>query len=73
MMMVFFKLFQVLQIIHSAVLATETGKKAHKMGSTLALKPRADISRNRGRGYQWPHEKGLMASKNFTKKSITNM
>ena len=28
-------------------------------GSTLALKPRRDITRSTKQGYQWPHEKDL--------------
>ena len=32
-------------------------------GSTLALKPRADVTRNPKQGYQWPHNKGLMPFK----------
>ena len=35
-----------------------TSEKAHK-GSTLALKPRADVTRSPKHGYQWHHEKDL--------------
>ena len=35
-----------------------TSEKACKE-STLALKPRADITRSPKQGYQWPHEKNL--------------
>ena len=38
-------------------------------GSTLALKPRADVTRSPKQGYQWPHEKDLCPPKNFKKKS----
>ena len=38
------------------------GKKAHK-GSTLALKPRVDITRSPKQGYQWPHEENLCSPK----------
>ena len=37
-------------------------------GSTLALKPRADITRNPKQGYQWPHKKDLCPPKVFLKK-----
>ena len=37
-------------------------------GSTLALKPREDITRNPKQGYQWPHEKDLCPPKTFPKK-----
>ena len=33
-------------------------------GSTLALKPRADVNKSKT-GYQWPREKGLISSKHF--------
>ena len=32
-------------------------------GSTMALKPRADITRSPKQGYQWPHEKDLCPPK----------
>ena len=44
-------------------------KKACK-GSTLALKPRADISRSPKQGYQWPHENDLCPPKTFFKKDF---
>ena len=34
-----------------------TDEKAHKKGSTLAFKSRADVTRSPKQGYQWPHEK----------------
>ena len=37
--------------------------------STLALKPRADITRSPKQGYQWPHKKDLCATKILKKKS----
>ena len=33
-----------------------TGKKTCKNGSTLALKPRTDVTRNPKQGYQWSHK-----------------
>ena len=39
-----------------------SSEKAHK-GSTLALKPRADVTRSPKQGYQWPHEKDLCPPK----------
>ena len=34
-----------------------TSETAHRNGSTLALKSRADVTRSPKQGYQWPHEK----------------
>ena len=45
-----------------------TSEKACKKGSTLALKPRADVTRSPKQGYRWPHEKELGPPKNFNKK-----
>ena len=46
-----------------------TQARKHAKGSTLALKPRADVIRSPKQGYQWPHKKGLMSSKKiFLKK-----
>ena len=39
-----------------------TSKKAFK-GSTLAVKPGADITRTPKQGYKWPHEKELCPPK----------
>ena len=39
-------------------------------GSTLALKPRADITRSPKQGYQWPHEKDLCPPKNKNKRML---
>ena len=36
--------------------------------STLALKPRTDITRSPKQGYQWPHKKDSCPTKNFFKK-----
>ena len=44
-----------------------TGEKAHR-GSTLALKPRADVTRSPKQGYQWPHNKDVCPPENFLKK-----
>ena len=35
--------------------------------STLALKPRADVTRSPRQGYQWPHKKDLCPPKIFKK------
>ena len=43
-----------------------TSEKAGK-GSTLALKPRADVTRNPKQGYQWPHKR-IVISNFFLKK-----
>ena len=40
-----------------------TSEKARKKGSTLALKPRADVTRSPKQGYQRPHEKDLRPPK----------
>ena len=34
-----------------------TSEKACKKGSTLAFKPRTDVTKSPKQGYQWPHEK----------------
>ena len=36
-----------------------------KKGSSLALKPRADVTRSPKQGYQWPHKKELCPQKFF--------
>ena len=46
-------------------------RKACK-GSTLALKPRADVTRSPKQGYQWPHEKDLRPPNFFFKKTNNN-
>ena len=46
-----------------------TSEKVCK-GSTLALKPRADITRSPKQGYQWTHKKDLYPPKNFKKINI---
>ena len=33
-------------------------QKANKAETTLALKPRVDVTRNPKQGYQWPPKKG---------------
>ena len=45
-------------------------KKHASEKSTLALKPRADVTRNPKQGYQWPPRKKLMSSKNKIKKRL---
>ena len=45
----------------------------NKAEPTLALKPRGDVTRSPKQGYQWPHKKGLMSSKNFKKKKKKKM
>ena len=42
-------------------------------GSTLALNPRADVTRSPKQGYQWPHKKDLCPPKIFFKKSGRNV
>ena len=41
--------------------------KHAKEGSTLALKPRRDVTRSAKQGYQWPHKKDLRPPKIKTK------
>ena len=41
-------------------------------GSTLALKPRGDVTRSPKQGYQWPHEKDLCPPK-IKKKSADRL
>ena len=36
--------------------------------STLALKPRADVTRSPKQGYQWPHKKDMCPTKKKKKK-----
>ena len=38
--------------------------------STLALKPRADVTRSPKQGYQWPHKKDSCPTKHLKKKSM---
>ena len=49
---------------------TQARKHASE-GSTLALKPRADVTRNPKRGYQGPHKKDLSPPKKILKKKIS--
>ena len=44
-----------------------TSEKAHK-GSTLDLKPKADVTRSPRQGYQWPHKKDLCHPKILNEK-----
>ena len=39
--------------------------------STLALKPRADVTRSPKQGYQWPHKKDLCPTKILKKKKAS--
>ena len=50
-----------------------TGEKAHKKGSTLALKPRPDITQIPKQGYQWPHEKDLCPPKKYVQLCVKIM
>ena len=42
--------------------------RKHASESTLALKPRADVTRSPKQGYQWPHKKDMCPPKIFKKK-----
>ena len=44
-----------------------TGEKARKKGSTLALKPRVDVTKSPKQGFQWPQEKDFRPPKMFLK------
>ena len=44
-----------------------TSEKTHK-GSTLHLKPKADVTRSPRQGYQWPHKKDLCHPKILNEK-----
>ena len=46
-----------------------TEVRKHAKGSTLALKPRADVTRSPKQGYQWPHEKDLCPQKKIYEKN----
>ena len=50
----------------SGIHCTQATKNASE-GSTLALKPRGDVTRSPKQGYQWPHEKDLCPPKNKKK------
>ena len=45
-------------------------KKTHEKGSTLALKPRADVTGSPKQGYQWPQKKTCVLQKIIKKKKI---
>ena len=49
------------------------GKEVCKWESTLALKPRVDVTRSPKQGCQWPHKKDLCPTKDFInqKRSLT--
>ena len=38
--------------------------------STLTLKPRADVTRNPKKGYQWSHKKNLCPAESFKKEKF---
>ena len=48
-------------------------RKSASENSTLALKPRADITRSPQQGYQWPQEKDLCPPKIKKKIIVTNL
>ena len=48
-----------------------TGKKACKKRSTLALKPRADVTRSPKQGYQWSHKKDSCPPKLKTNMNVS--
>ena len=48
------------------ICCTQATKQARE--STVALKPRADITRSPKQGYQWPHKKDLCPAIFFIKK-----
>ena len=43
-------------------------KEKARKESSLALKPRTDVTRSPKQGYQWPYVKDFMSSKNFKKR-----
>ena len=47
-------------------------RKHTSEGSSLALKPGADVTRSPKEGYQWPHKKDSCPPKNFKKKHNHN-
>ena len=46
--------------------------RKHASESTLALKPKADITRSPKQGYQWPHKKDMCPLKKNKNKKIKN-
>ena len=44
--------------------------RKHASESTLALKPRADVTRSPKQGYQWPHKKDMCPPK-ILKKNLS--
>ena len=53
-----------------SVICCVQARKHTSEGSTLALKPRGDITRSPKQGYQWPHKKDSCPPKNILKKKI---
>ena len=47
-------------------------RKYASEGSTLALKPRADVTRSPKQGYQWPHKKDMRPPK-IKKENVRNV
>ena len=45
-------------------------QKVNKAESTLALKPRGDITRNPKQWYQWSQKRTCVSAKNFLKKKV---
>ena len=62
-----FNLYTVSRCLTRGESEDHTSKKACKKQSTLALKPRADVTRSPKQGYQWPHKKDLCPSEIFKK------
>ena len=50
-------------------LRNSTQARKHASKSTLALKPRADVTRSPKQGYQWPHKKDMCPPKIYLKKN----
>ena len=48
-------------------------RKHAKKGSSIALKPRADVTRSPKRGYQWPDKKDFCPSKILKKNNLLNV
>ena len=45
-------------------------QKVNKAETTLALKPRGDITRNPKQGYQWPQKRTCLSAANVLKKEV---
>ena len=56
----------ILPLLHAPEVNLRNSTQARKRASeksTLALKPRTDVTRSPKQGYQWPHEKDLCPQK----------